>query len=261
MFCSAGGSGDFASSPLLSIPEQIQEARNRICAKTNCKKFIAYFQAYTNTYAPVDRLREIFESALAQPEIVALSIATRADCLPEEVLDLLEELNHKKPVWVELGLQSIHNETLRKMRTHTSVEQFDEAVRQLSKRGLLTVAHLILGWPNETREQMLASVRHLGTLPVWGVKLQLLHVLKDTALASRYLSTPFPLPSLEEYCNLVIDCVELLPPDVVVHRLTGDGPKNLLLAPLWSANKKHVLNTMHQRFRERDAFQSRLYRQ
>ena len=238
IFCSAGGSGDFATAPSLSVTEQITQAKERIRRKSNCRKFIAYFQAYTNTYAPVSYLRELFTEAIEQPDIAALSIATRCDCLPPEVLDLLSELNCQKPVWIELGLQSIHNDTL----------------RQIS-----VITHLILGLPGETKEMMLASVDAVAHLPVDGVKLQLLHVLKNTDLALLCEKAPFPVFSLEEYCDFVVTCIEHLPPEMVIHRLTGDGPRSLLIAPLWSTDKKRVLNTIYKRFRERDTWQGKLY--
>lgn len=258
-FCSEGGSGDFAPGASLSIPEQIMEAKKRISVKTNCRRFIAYFQSFTNTYAPVEQLRKLYQSALAPEDIAALSIGTRSDCLPADVLTLLGELNRKKPVWVELGLQSIHNETLQQMNTHTTVEQFDHAVAALHERGIPVIAHIILGLPGETREMMLSTIRHLTVLPISGVKLQLLHILRGTALAERYTATPFPLMELEDYCELVIDCLELLPPHVVIHRLTGDGPRNLLIAPQWSTDKKRVLNQIRHRLKERDTRQGALY--
>lgn len=257
IFCSAGGSGDFASAPTLTITEQIEDAKKRLAGKTNCKKFVAYFQAYTNTYAPVSYLRKVFTEAIQHPDIVALSIATRCDCLPAEVLDLLAELNQIKPVWVELGLQTIHEDTLAFIRSGFSLAQFDDAVASLHERKLSVIVHLILGLPGETREMMLASLSHVTSLPIAGVKLQLLHVLRHTDLATVYEQTPFPVFSLEEYCEFIIDCVERIPQNLVIHRLTGDGPKSLLIAPLWSTDKKRVLNTIQKRFRERDTWQGK----
>ena len=207
IFCSAGGSGDFATAPSLSVTEQITQAKERIRRKSNCKKFIAYFQAYTNTYAPVSYLRELFTEAIAQPDIAALSIATRCDCLPHEVLDLLSELNCQKPVWIELGLQSIHNDTLRQIRSGFTYEQYLSAVDALKDRGLSVITHLILGLPGETEEMMLASVDAIAHLPIDGVKLQLLHVQKNTDLALLYETAPFPVFSLEEYCDFVVTCI------------------------------------------------------
>ena len=217
IFCSAGGSGDFAASPQQSVTGQIAQAKLLLREKTNCRKYIAYFQAYTNTYAPVGVLRALYTEALAQPDIVALSIATRCDCLPPDVLDLLAELNTIKPVWVELGLQTIHEHTLR-------------------------------------------FIRSLAAHPVFGVKLQLLHVLEGTDLGTLYKNDPFPLFTLEEYCDLIADCLALLPPEMVIHRLTGDGPRRLLLAPQWSTDKKRVLNTIHRQLAGRDLWQGKYYR-
>ena len=272
-FCSEGGSGDFAASYDVSIVAQITEAKTRIQRKTDCNKFIAYFQAYTNTYAPIAHLRRIYTEALNQPDIVALSIGTRCDCLSKEVLDLLDELTHIefpafvdgrcskrcKPIWIELGLQTIHNTTHARLNTHTTVELFDTAVANLQARGIPVIAHVILGLPNETKEMMLETVSHVASLPVAGIKLQLLHILKGTKLAFEYESEPFSLFELEEYCDFVIDCLEILPPDMVIHRLTGDGPRSLLIAPLWSTDKKRVLNTINKRLAERDTWQGRFY--
>ena len=266
IFCSEGGSGDFASDYDNSISAQIASAKERIVKKTNCKKFIAYFQAYTNTYAPVSYLRRIFTEAISQPDIVALSIGTRCDCLPEDVLDLLEELNHIKPVWVELGLQTIHPTTHGILNTHTTVEQYDQAFMALSSRGISVITHVILGLPGESKAMMLETVRHISKLcschtashtqasipPHYGIKLQLLHILRETALATLYEENPFPLFELEEYCDFIVDCLEILPPKVVIHRLTGDGPRKLLIDPLWSTDKKRVLNTIHKKLQERN---------
>lgn len=258
IFCSAGGSGDFASAPVLSITEQIADAKTRLLTKTDCKKFIAYFQAYTNTYAPVSYLRQVFTEAISQPDIVALSIATRCDCLSPEILDLLEELNKQKPVWVELGLQTIHEDTHRFIRSGFTVSDFDTAVLELSSRGIDVITHLILGLPGETKEMMLSSLSHVTGLPVAGLKLQLLHVLKGTDLAEYYENNPFPLFSLEEYCEFIADCIERIPPGIVLHRLTGDGPRALLVAPTWSTDKKRVLNTIQKRLKEREILQGKL---
>lgn len=277
-FCSEGGSGDFATAYDVSISAQIADAKTRIQQKTACQKFIAYFQAYTNTYAPLSHLRRIYTEALQEPEVVALSIGTRCDCLGEEVLDLLAELSNiefpcshteqgtiliskrKKPIWIELGLQTIHNDTHAHLNTHTTVELFDVAIQKLHARNLPVIAHVILGLPGETKEMMLETVSHVASLPVSGIKLQLLHILKGTKLATEYEAEPFPLFELEEYCDFVIDCLELLPCNMVVHRLTGDGPRKLLLAPLWSTDKKRVLNTIAKRMKERYTWQGRLYK-
>ena len=260
IFCSAGGSGDFAV-PLQgaagmteeSVHRQIDLAISRISRKMGSSPgaYIAYFQSYTNTYAPVSYLRQLFTAAILHPEIRVLSIATRPDCLPEEVLDLLEELNQIKPVWIELGLQTIHPDTARLIRRGYELDCFTDAKNRLRRRGLEVIVHVILGLPGEDRTQMLETVSWLGSNDIQGIKLQLLHILKGTDLALLYEQTPFPVMSMEEYLDLVIDCVSLLPPGIVIHRITGDGPKNLLIAPLWSANKRLVLNTLTRRFQER----------
>ena len=195
------------------------------------------------------------QEAMAPEEIVALSIGTRSDCLPPETLELLSDLNQEKPIWIELGLQSIHAKTLSAMNTHTTVAQFDAAVSKLHALGISVIAHVILGFPGETKEMMKDTVRHVAALPVSGIKLQLLHVLRGTALAEQYQLHPFPMMELDEYSDFVIDCLELLPPDMVVHRLTGDGPRSLLLAPSWSTDKKRILNTIHRRLKERNTRQ------
>ena len=258
-FCSEGGSGDFAADYNVSITAQIAEAKTRIQKKTDCNLFIAYFQAYTNTYAPIPHLRRVFTEALEQPEIVGLSIGTRSDCLSDEVFDLLEELSARKPIWIELGLQTIHASTHARLNTHTTVEQFDLAVQQLHARNIPVIVHVILGLPGETREMMKETISHVASLPISGVKLQLLHILKGTNLGIEYEDEPFPLFELEEYCDFVIDCLEILPPDMVVHRLTGDGPRKLLIAPLWSTDKKRVLTTLQKRLKERETWQGKCF--
>lgn len=257
IFCSEGGSGDFAASSSLSVADQLAYGKGLVRPKYNGHSYIAYFQAYTNTYAPIEYLRRIFTEAIEEPDVAALSIATRCDCLPPDVLDLLDELNRRKPVWIELGLQTIHDKTLHAIRSGFTLSQFEQAVTDLHKRNIPVITHLILGLPGETKEDMLSSVRYVGSLPVTGIKLQLLHILKGTYLGTAYMADPFPLFTLEEYCDLIADCIALLPPEIVIHRLTGDGPRNLLLAPLWSTDKKRVLNTIQKCLRERDLWQGK----
>lgn len=259
IFCSAQGSGDFAVSQMKSVTEQLQLAKLPIQAKTNCKKFIAYFQSFTNTYGDVAYLEKIFFEAISSEDVVVLAIATRSDCLGDDVLNLLDRLNRIKPVWIELGLQTIHNTTHQKLNTMTTLQQFEAAVTKLQQRNIQVVAHVILGLPGESKEQMLETIKYLSHSPVWGIKLQLLHILKGTVLASQYEQQPFPVFEMEEYCNLVVDCIELLRPDQVLHRLTGDGPKELLIAPLWSTNKKAVLNKIHSLFAQRNTYQGIKY--
>ena len=199
--------------------------------------------------------------AIENPDVAILSIATRPDCLSDEVLDLLLELNQIKPVWIELGLQTIHPETLAFIRSGFALSDFDRAVTELHKRGIKVIVHLILGLPGESKEMMRASVSYAAALPVFGMKLQLLHILKGTDLHTYYESHPFDTFTLDDYCDFVTECVALLPPDIVIHRLTGDGPKKLLAAPLWSADKKRVLNQLQRTFREKDIWQGKYYPQ
>ncbi len=256
IFCSKGGSGEFSANALLPISEQLEQAKRRIREKTDCKRFIAYFQPFTNTYAETEYLRRIFTEAIAPEDIAALSIATRPDCLGEDVLALLSEMNQIKPVWVELGLQTIHKKTAEYIRRGYPLEKFDRAAKRLRELGINVITHLIIGLPGESREMLLDSVRYAGERSN-GVKLQLLHVLKDTDLCSDYLSGKFDVLSIEEYIELLCDCVEALPKNVVIHRLTGDGDKRLLVAPMWSADKKRVLNAINKAFRERNVTQGR----
>ncbi|MGI5947040.1 MAG: TIGR01212 family radical SAM protein [Lachnospiraceae bacterium] len=258
IFCSEGGSGEFAQKQMTSVSEQIEAAKKRLEGKFS-GRYIAYFQSYTNTYAPVSYLEPLFMEAILHPDVAALSIATRPDCLPEDVLELLSRLNQIKPVWIELGLQTIHPQTAGLIRRGYPLSCFETAYLNLKKRGLTVIVHVILGLPGETREMMLSTISYLGNLSprMDGVKLQLLHILKGTSLAAMYQEHPFPVFSMEEYIDFVIDCVELLPPEIVIHRLTGDGPKSLLIAPLWSSNKKLVLNTLTWRFKERASYQGK----
>ena len=258
VFCSAGGSGEFAADGELSVTEQIAQARNRAEAgagragsrdrrdgKGQPARYIAYFQAYTNTYGPLTRLEQIFTEALKPEDVAALSIATRPDCLGEPVIGLLGRLAEKKPVWVELGLQTMHEATAVRIRRGYDLPCFEQAVKRLQAGGHTVIVHMILGLPGESMEQMAATARYLGELGVDGVKLQLLHVLKGTVLGEWYERGEVPVMEKEEYFAAVAGCLQALPRDVVIHRLTGDGPKELLLAPLWSRDKKRVLNELH----------------
>ncbi len=258
IFCSAGGSGDFAMSGG-SVAEQIERAKALVASKAKNARYIAYFQSYTNTYAPVERLRELFEQALAVPDVVALSVATRPDCLPPDVVALLAELNRKKPVWVELGLQTIHEKTARFIRRGYDYPCFEAAVKTLKENGPEVVVHLILGLPGETEEMMLQSVDAVAHSGADGVKLQLLHVLKNTDLALLYEQGAFETLTREQYIALVAKCIERLPPDMTVHRLTGDGAKKDLIAPLWSADKKQVLNALNRYLDEHEIVQGRWF--
>lgn len=247
IFCSAGGSGDFTPNRNKPIEDQINEAKEKVSVKYKGDKYIAYFQAYTNTYAPVETLRQIFMPVINRDDIAVLSIATRPDCLSDEILALLDELNQIKPIWVELGLQTIHEKTAAYIRRGYHLEIYDKAMQDLNAIGIHTITHIILGLPGETKEDMLASVHHVVLQKSKGIKLQLLHVLKNTDLATDYQKGLFETMEFGEYVDLVAECVKLLPQDMVVHRLTGDGPKSLLIAPLWSADKKRVLNALHKK--------------
>ena len=246
IFCSRGGSGDFAESSLLSVTEQIESGKLRVAKKIKSGKYIAYFQAFTNTYAPVDVLAKKYYEAINHPDIVGISIATRPDCLGEEVLTLLSEINKIKPVFVELGLQTIHEKTAEYIRRGYPLSVYDAAIRALKNAGINTVVHLIIGLPNESREDMLKSVEYVCKSGADGIKLQLLHILKGTDLAHDYLSGKFEAISMEEYLSIIKDCIKIIPKNVVIHRLTGDGPKKDLIAPLWSADKKSVLNALNR---------------
>lgn len=249
IFCSKGGSGDFAESPDLTITEQIENGKKRLEKKIKNGKYIAYFQAFTNTYAPVERLRTIYEEAINHPDIVALSIGTRPDCLGDDVLALLDELNKIKPIFVELGLQTINEDTARYIRRGYTLEVYDKAVADLHKIGTNVVTHIILGLPNESKEDMLNSVKYACKVTD-GIKLQLLHILKGTDLAKNYEQGKFEVLTLEQYTEIIKECIQIIPENVVIHRLTGDGAKKDLIAPLWSADKKTVLNTINQALKE-----------
>lgn len=254
IFCSEGGSGDFAA-PLLPIEEQIQIAKHRVehkLPKDKSGRYIAYFQSYTNTYGDVKRLSMLYRKTLSFPEIVGISIGTRPDCLPEEMLDMLSELNTIKPVTVELGLQTVHNKTAEKIHRGYNTDVFEKAYKSLTLRGIEVVVHVILGLPGENIADMLDTIDYLAELkPVLpGIKLQLLHILKGTALAAEYSKNHFPIFTMDEYTDLVVECIRRLPEETVIHRMTGDGPKSLLIAPEWSGDKKRVLNMLNRKLRE-----------
>lgn len=249
IFCSKGGSGDFAESREKSISEQIADGKKRVSKKIKDGKYIAYFQAFTNTYAPVERLRELYTEAISQPDIAALSIGTRPDCLGEDVLALLDDMNKRVPVFVELGLQTIHEDTARYIRRGYDLSVYDKAVADLHKIGVNVVTHLIIGLPGESKEDMLRSVEYVCKMTD-GIKLQLLHILRGTDLETEYNSGKIKELTLEEYTDIIRDCVKIIPKSVVVHRLTGDGAKKDLIAPMWSADKKNVLNTINRALQE-----------
>ena len=246
-FCSEGGSGDFAAGPA-PIDEQLAEAKARIRKKTDAKRFIAYFQSYTNTYGDLNRLEALYTETLRHEEIEILSLGTRPDCLGRDVLAMLERLNAIKPVWIELGLQTIHERTAKAVHRGYDLAVFEQGYRALKSLGLTVVVHMIFSLPGETREDMLDTVRYLAALdpPPDGVKLQMLHILRGTQLGEQYEKAPFPLLTMEEYAELIAQSLRILPEETVIHRLTGDAPGPLLIAPEWTRNKKRVLNQIQR---------------
>lgn len=259
IFCSAAGSGDFAGSATCSITKQLAMGKENLTKKRPVHSYIAYFQAFTNTYAPVEYLRQIYMEAIQDPDVQILSIATRPDCLPDDVLQLLEEINQIKPVWVELGLQTIHPQTATYIRRGYPLEVFEEAVNNLRKRNISVITHTILGLPGENEDMMLETIDYLNKMDIQGIKLQLLHILKGTDLALDYEKQPFWSPAMKEYISLLGKCIASLRPDITIHRLTGDGPKELLIAPLWTSQKRTVLNTLHRYLKEQDIWQGKEY--
>lgn len=259
IFCSAGGSGDFAADKALSITEQINCQAALLKQKRPIRKFIAYFQAYTNTYAPVEYLQKIFAEAVNHPEIAAVSIGTRPDCLDDKIIALLAELNQKKPIWIELGLQTIHERTAHYIRRGYPLSCFEDSMKRLQSAGIEVIVHTILGLPGESTRDMLQTIRYLNGWNIQGIKLQLLHVLDGTDLAEDYRRGNFAVLEKEEYVDLVIACLENLSPEITVHRITGDGPSRLLIAPLWAARKREVLNLIHHEMKKRQSFQGRLF--
>ena len=249
IFCT--GSGEFAEGGPEPIALQLERAKQRVSVKNKNGKYIAYFQAFTNTYAPVERLRQLYYQAIAPEDIVGLAIGTRPDCLGSEVVALLAEVNRKKPVSVELGLQTIHEETARYLRRGYEAGVYFDAVWRLKAAGIEVVTHIILGLPGETPEMMVETTRAAVQAGTDGVKFHLLHVLRGTDLEKEYSSGKVRCLTMEEYGGILKQCIAVLPEETVVHRITGDGAKKDLIAPLWSADKKRVLNYLHQVLEER----------
>ena len=247
IFCSGGGSGEFAACRESSISEQITEAKARVSAKAgDDAKYIAYFQSFTNTYGSLSYLERKYREAMEPDDIVALSIGTRPDCISDEMYELLGNLNKVKPIWIELGLQTIHPETAKYIRRGYDLPVYDECVRRLREKGITVIVHVILGLPGETHDDMKETVKYVCSSGVQGIKLQLLHVLKGTDLYEDYLKGKVPVMTMEEYMSLLGELIPLIPDNVIVHRLTGDGPKRLLVAPLWTADKKRVINSINK---------------
>ena len=260
LFCSGRGSGDFAAPLSSSVTAQISQGIQGISKRKQVgRKFIAYFQSFTNTYGPLSYLGKIYKEALAHPDVVMLSVATRPDCLPPEVLDLLSECNKIKPVMVELGLQTSKESTARLIRRGYPLSVYDDAVSSLQSLGLEVVTHVIAGLPGESEKDFLATLDHVTACHSDGIKIHLLHILKGTDLADLYLSGEYLVLTKEAYIHLVLKAIAKLPPEMVIHRLTGDGPKDLLLAPLWSSHKREVLNEIHKQMKLQDIWQGKEY--
>lgn len=256
IFCSTSGSGDFAAPAVGSIHQQLASSIAHLHTKwPDVTKYIAYFQAYSNTYAPLPILTQKYEEALKFPGVVGLALATRPDCLPSDVIDYLATLKDRTHLWVELGLQTIHEATSHWLNRGHTLDVFDDAVYRLHEQGIEVVSHMILGLPGESKEAMLATAHHLAQLPLQGVKIHMLHILDDTPLAQYYEEEPFPLLSEEDYVHLVAEILKILPKHFVIHRLTGDGNRNHLIAPKWTLNKRHVLNHMHHYLHTNQIFQ------
>ena len=250
-FCSGGGSGEFCSDRALSIRDQLKQGRDQTRAKHR-GRYIAYFQAFTGTYAPAEKLEEIYRPALEDPDVAVISIATRPDCLPDRTLDLLQDMNRRKPVWVELGLQTCHDRTALMINRCYPTALFADAVKKLNARGIRVIAHLILGLPEETEAMQLESVDYINALPVSGIKFSMLYLLKGTVLGEQFLRNPFPVFTPETYTDTLLACIKRLRPDIVVERMTGDAPRHLLIAPRWHMGKGEVLNRIRHEMKVRD---------
>ena len=259
IFCSGRGSGDFAESTAEDVAAAIERAKGRVAHKNRGGGYIAYFQSYTATYAPTEKLEALFTAAVRCEEVRVLSVATRPDCLSNETVELLKRLNEIKPVWVELGLQTVHEETARYIRRGYETAVYFDAVRRLHEAGLTVITHMIIGLPGETEEMIYKTAEAIGRVGSDGVKFQLLHVLRHTDLADEFRAGKFVLPDMDEYIRMLAGCVERVPKNMVIHRMTGDGAKRELIAPEWSADKKKVLNAINRYFEENDIIQGRLF--
>ena len=260
VFCSERGSGDYAGDRHLSISDQFDDIKEMMAKKWKSGKYIAYFQAYTNTYAPVDELRRKYEEALNKEGVVAIAIATRPDCLGEDVLDLLDEINKKVYLWIELGLQTSNDETAKRINRGYKLEVFEEAMKKLKERNIDVVVHDILGLPGETKEDILNSVNYIAHSGAKGIKLHLLHLMKDTPMVSLYEKGKIEFLSEEDYIDLIVKAVSMLPEDMVVHRLTGDAPRALLIGPMWSLKKWEILNAIDKKLEDEDIWQGKEFK-
>ena len=260
IFCSGAGSGDFAEHAAEDVYAAIEKGKERVSRKNPGGKYIAYFQSFTSTYGPIEKMRRLFTEAINHPDVAVLSVATRPDCIDDEVVGLLRELNGIKPIWVELGLQSIHEDTAHYIRRGYELPVYDQAVKKLKAAGIYIIVHMIIGLPGESRDMILDTARYIGRSGADGIKLQLLHVLENTDLAADYRAGKFQALSMEEYIELLSGCIEQLPPQICIHRLTGDGAKKELITPLWSGDKKRVLNSIKKYFDENDIIQGKACR-
>lgn len=259
LFCSERGSGDFAGDREFSITKQFIDIKEMMAHKWKSGKYIAYFQAYTNTYAPIEELREKYEEALKQESVVAMAIATRPDCLDDDVLDLLEEINNRVYLWIELGLQTCNDETAKLINRGYKLEVFEGAMRRLKERNIDVVVHDILGLPGETKEDMLKTINYIAHSGAKGIKLHLLHLMEHTPMVKLYKQGKLEFLSQEDYVELITKGITLIPKDMVVHRLTGDAPRNLLIGPMWSLKKWEVLNSIDKTMEENDLWQGKNY--
>ncbi|WP_339064294.1 TIGR01212 family radical SAM protein [Tepidibacillus marianensis] len=261
IFCSARGSGDYAGDRRLELKQQFWEVKNKLHQKWPKAKYIGYFQAFSNTYAPAEELRDMYQTVLEEDEVVGLSIATRPDCLPDDVLDLLEEINHKTKLWVELGLQTIHEHTQQLINRAHDYQVFLDGVHKLRERNIDVIVHIIINLPGETREEMMGTAKAVAKLPIQGIKIHMLHLLKKTPMMKLYREGNLQFIDRETYTQLLVDMLEVLPPEMVIHRLTGDGPRELLVEPLWTLKKWEVLNGIDQELERRNTWQGKRWEQ
>lgn len=261
IFCSEKGSGDFAGDRSLDIEKQFEVSRQKMNKKWKDGKYIAYFQAFTNTYASLEYLQKIFTKASNLPDVVGIFIATRPDCITEDIAKFLGELNKKIYVCIELGFQTSKEESIKLINRCYENEVFEDCIEMLNKYNIDIIVHTILGLPYESKQDMLNTVKYVSKFNISGIKLQLLHIIEDTALHKLYIKNPFKILTLEEYVDIVVSCIENLPTNIVIHRVTGDGDKNTLVEPKWSLNKKVVLNSINRELNIRDTYQGVLFSQ
>lgn len=259
-FCSARGSGDFAGDRRADLYQQFHEVKSRMHAKWPQAKYIGYFQAFSNTYAPVAELREMYELILQQDGVVGLSIATRPDCLPDDVVAYLAELNERTYLWVELGLQTIHERTQQRINRGHDFACYLDGVKKLRKHNIRVCSHIIYGLPGETYDDMMETARAVAQMDIQGIKIHLLHLLRNTPMVKQYEQGLVRFLSQEEYTKLVVDTLEILPPEMVIHRVTGDGPPDLLIGPMWSRKKWAVLNGIDAELLRRNSWQGKHWR-